>query len=109
MLRLKQRIRFLSLLKRINDLLLALSDGAPLTEERMYELCEECLQSKVREPLIRALGEAFTQPHILARCFQGKGAASDESGTKNEGELVLLLLYGSFVSWNKTYIQCISS
>ncbi|KAG6448074.1 hypothetical protein O3G_MSEX005305 [Manduca sexta] len=48
------------------------NNGAPLTEERIYELCDECLQNKVREPLIRALGEAFTQPAILARCFASK-------------------------------------
>lgn len=61
------------------------NNGAPLTEERMYELCEECLQTKVREPLIRALGEAFTQPAILARCFASKGGSnSDEDANMNE-------------------------
>ncbi|XP_072942235.1 ubiquitin-protein ligase E3A [Epargyreus clarus] len=48
------------------------NNGAPLTEERMYQLCDECLSSKNLKPLMRALGEAFTQPAILARCFQGK-------------------------------------
>ncbi|XP_063892746.1 ubiquitin-protein ligase E3A [Helicoverpa armigera] len=57
------------------------NNGAPLTEERMYELCEECLQTKVRQPLIRALGEAFTQPAILARCFASKVVENiDEDG-----------------------------
>ncbi|XP_073962763.1 ubiquitin protein ligase E3A [Choristoneura fumiferana] len=48
------------------------SNGAPLTEEYIYKLCDECLETKVPQPLIRALGEAFTQPAILARCFQRK-------------------------------------
>ncbi|KAJ0179215.1 hypothetical protein K1T71_004927 [Dendrolimus kikuchii] len=58
------------------------SNGAPLTEERIYELCDICLQSKKREPLIRALGEAFTQPAILSRCF----ATKLSEGNGNEGE-----------------------
>lgn len=58
------------------------NNGAPLTEERMYELCEECLQNKVREPLIRALGEAFTQPAILARCFASKTTANSDEDVK---------------------------
>lgn len=71
-----------------------LADGAPLTEERMYELCEECLQNKVREPLIRALGEAFTQPAILARCFASKAAAnSDEDVKMKDGEFLLPFFY----------------
>lgn len=71
------------------DELLALllpADGAPLTEERIYQLCDDCLQSKAPQPLIRALGEAFTQPAILARCFQNKlGQDSDRGGRKNTG------------------------
>ncbi|XP_026746335.1 ubiquitin-protein ligase E3A [Trichoplusia ni] len=58
------------------------NNGAPLTEERMYELCEECLQTKMRQPLIRALGEAFTQPAILARCFASK--VLDNTGEEGE-------------------------
>ncbi|VVC87271.1 ubiquitin-protein ligase E3A [Leptidea sinapis] len=48
------------------------NNGAPLTEERIYQLCDECLQNKKRQPLKRALGEAFTQPAILARSFPSK-------------------------------------
>ncbi|XP_068627544.1 ubiquitin-protein ligase E3A [Battus philenor] len=48
------------------------NNGAPLTEDRMRQLCDDCLQSKTPQPLIRALGEAFTQPSILARSFQSK-------------------------------------
>ncbi|XP_028163894.1 ubiquitin-protein ligase E3A [Ostrinia furnacalis] len=48
------------------------NNGAPLTEERIYQLCDECLLTKLPQPLVRALGEAFTQPAILARCFQSK-------------------------------------
>ncbi|XP_026313806.1 ubiquitin-protein ligase E3A isoform X2 [Hyposmocoma kahamanoa] len=60
------------------------NNGAPLTEERICQLCDECLRSKAPQPLIRALGEAFTQPAILARCFQSKlRLDSDSSGGKN--------------------------
>ncbi|CAH2063564.1 unnamed protein product, partial [Iphiclides podalirius] len=48
------------------------NNGVPLTEDRMRQLCDECLQTKIPQPLIRALGEAFTQPTILARSFQSK-------------------------------------
>lgn len=54
-----------------------LPDGSVLTEERVYELCDECLQTKNPEPLIRVLGEAFTQPTILSKCFQRKVNQSD--------------------------------
>lgn len=76
------REEFISLMKRLDELIIALLDGAPLTEERMYELCEECLQTKMRQPLIRALGEAFTQPAILARCFASK--VLDNTGEEGE-------------------------
>ncbi|XP_063374930.1 ubiquitin-protein ligase E3A [Cydia amplana] len=59
------------------------SNGAPLTEEHIYKLCDECLETKAPEPLIRALGEAFTQPAILARCFQGKPHADSSNGEGN--------------------------
>lgn len=60
------------------------NNGVPLTEERIYELCDECLQSRAREPLVRALGEAFTQPAILARCFASKlPQDKDDEGEKN--------------------------
>ncbi|XP_026491337.2 ubiquitin-protein ligase E3A [Vanessa tameamea] len=58
-------------------------NGSTLTEERIYELCDECLQTKNPEPLIRALGEAFTQPTILSKCFQRKIIERD-SGNKGE-------------------------
>lgn len=82
--------KFIWLVKKLDDLIISLLDGAPLTEERMYELCEECLQTKVRQPLIRALGEAFTQPAILARCFASKAMDTDEDGGMNPGERILL-------------------
>ncbi|XP_049865182.1 ubiquitin-protein ligase E3A isoform X2 [Pectinophora gossypiella] len=56
------------------------NNGAPLTEDRIYQLCDECLQTKAPQPLIRALGEAFTQPAILARCFQKKVRRDSNSG-----------------------------
>ncbi|XP_052738018.1 ubiquitin-protein ligase E3A isoform X2 [Bicyclus anynana] len=55
------------------------NNGAPLTEERIYQLCDECLQSKKPQYLIRALAEAFTQPAVLARCFQRKLGDTDNS------------------------------
>ncbi|GBP48230.1 Ubiquitin-protein ligase E3A [Eumeta japonica] len=48
------------------------NNGAPLTEERICQLCDEYFKNEDPKPLIRALGEAFTQPAILARCFQKK-------------------------------------
>lgn len=80
--------KFILLIKKLDELLINLLDGAPLTEERIYKLCEECLQNKVREPLIRALGEAFTQPAILARCFTNKlnGMNSDIEKTTGMNE-----------------------
>ncbi|CAH2091795.1 unnamed protein product [Euphydryas editha] len=53
------------------------ANGSVLTEERVYEICDECLQTKNPEPLVRALGEAFTQPTILSKCFQRKVNQSD--------------------------------
>lgn len=76
------------LLGMLDELLAMLMpvDGAPLTEERICQLCDDCLKSKAPQPLIRALGEAFTQPAILARCFQSKPRHdSDGSGGKNTG------------------------
>ncbi|XP_047989880.1 ubiquitin-protein ligase E3A [Leguminivora glycinivorella] len=61
------------------------SNGAPLTEEHIYKLCDDCLETKAPEPLIRALGEAFTQPAILARCFQGKPHADSSNGGGTKG------------------------
>ncbi|XP_022814301.1 ubiquitin-protein ligase E3A-like [Spodoptera litura] len=58
------------------------ANGGPLTEERIYELCDECLQNKVREPLIKALGEAFTQPAILAKCFASKATVNSDEEVK---------------------------
>ncbi|CAH0717338.1 unnamed protein product, partial [Brenthis ino] len=66
------------------------NNGVPLTEDRIYELCNECLQSKKPQTLIRALGEAFTQPLILARCFQRKVLDNENYSTgekKSEKEL----------------------
>lgn len=83
------------LLEALDELLAMLMplDGAPLTEERIYQLCDDCLQSKAPQPLIRALGEAFTQPAILARCFQSKHSQdSDSSGGKNTGLSLILSL-----------------
>ena len=76
------------LIDTLDELLLSLlTDGVPLTEERIYELCNECLQTKKPQSLIRALGEAFTQPPILARCFQRKMKDSDNGndGSKKVG------------------------
>lgn len=76
------------LLQVLDDLLISLlTDGAPLTEERIYELCDECIQTKKPQVLIRALGEAFTQPAILARSFQRKISESDcgSDGKKKTG------------------------
>ncbi|XP_032511772.2 ubiquitin-protein ligase E3A isoform X1 [Danaus plexippus] len=60
------------------------NNGAPLTEDRIYELCDECLQTKKPQALIRALGEAFTQPAILSRCFQKKVSKCDVSEGKKK-------------------------
>ncbi|KAM3968245.1 ubiquitin protein ligase E3A [Aphomia sociella] len=63
------------------------NNGAPLTEERIYQLCDECLRTLKPQPLVRALGEAFTQPAILARCFQSKVREDSISdGGKNTGK-----------------------
>lgn len=48
------------------------NNGAPLTEERIYKLCDECLQNRAEEPLSKALSKAFSRPSILARCFASK-------------------------------------
>lgn len=45
----------------------------------MCQLCNDCLQTKMPQPLIRALGEAFTQPAILARSFQSKVRDSEKN------------------------------
>ncbi|XP_026765409.2 ubiquitin-protein ligase E3A [Galleria mellonella] len=62
------------------------NNGAPLTEERICQLCAECLHTLKPQPLVRALGEAFTQPAILARCFQSKVSEDDSNndGGKNK-------------------------
>lgn len=68
-----------SLIEMLDDLIYSLlTDGAPLTEERIYELCDECIKNKKPQPLIRALGEAFTQPVILAKSFPNKVSESEE-------------------------------
>ncbi|XP_045459726.1 ubiquitin-protein ligase E3A [Melitaea cinxia] len=59
-------------------------NGSVLTEERIYELCDECLQTKNPEPLIRVLGEAFTQPTILSKCFQRKVNQSDTGNAEKK-------------------------
>lgn len=75
------------LLRQLDELLLLLLDGAPLTEERIYELCDECLQTKLRQPLIRTLGEAFTTPPLLARSFARKvGEPSNDEGGETMGK-----------------------
>lgn len=78
--------RFKNLIRTLDELLLLLSDGAPLTEERIYQLCDECLLNKAPQPLIRALGEAFTNPAILARCFQSKVREDSSKRGKTGGE-----------------------
>lgn len=65
--------------------ILSLLDGTPLTEEYIYKLCDECLETKAPQPLIRALGEAFTQPAILARCFQRK--PQHDADQNSEGKI----------------------
>ncbi|KAJ2950776.1 hypothetical protein O0L34_g9041 [Tuta absoluta] len=62
------------------------NNGAPLTEERIYQLCDDCLASRAPQPLIRALGEAFTQPAILARCFQKKHTETRGEGNSKDKE-----------------------
>lgn len=87
------KARATKLIETLDELLNMLMpvDGAPLTEERIYQLCDDCLQTKAPQPLIRALGEAFTQPAILARCFQSKlGQDSKSSTGKNTGMLLFL-------------------
>lgn len=82
--------RYIWLIETLDQLLTNLLDGAPLTEERIYELCDMCLQNKVREPLIRALGEAFTQPAILSRCFPSKLPQDNANeGEKKTGEILI--------------------
>lgn len=85
---------FILLVTRLDELIISLLDGAPLTEERMYQLCEECLQTKVRQPLIRALGEAFTTPAILARSFASKVVDSNEAiPGKSSGKLFIFISF----------------
>lgn len=81
------KARTAKLLETLDELLAMLmpADGAPLTEERICQLCNDCLQSKAPQPLIRALGEAFTQPAILARCFQGKPDQDRSASGSNTG------------------------
>lgn len=55
------------------------NNGATLTEEHIYQLCDECLATKTPQPLVRALGEAFGQPAILSRCFKGAEVSSKEN------------------------------
>lgn len=65
------------------------SNGDPLTEERISQLCDECLETQLKRPLIRALGEAFTQPAILARCFArkvGEGSCNDDESKNVDKE-----------------------
>lgn len=83
------------LLDSLDDLIISLlTDGAPLTEDRIYELCDECLQTKKPQALIRALGEAFTQPAILSRCFQKKVSKCDVSeGKKKLGSNILFNIH----------------
>lgn len=81
----------LSLLHKLDALLLVLLDGAPLTEERIYQLCDECQATKLAQPLIRALGEAFMQPAILARCFQSKVVQSSAQEGKIGGNSCLFV------------------
>lgn len=85
--RLKIKSRAVRLIAELDNLLDLLKpiDGAPLTEERIYQLCDDCLQTKVPQPLIRALGEAFTQPAILARCFQSKVGGGRTNGDGKTG------------------------
>ncbi|CAG4940317.1 unnamed protein product [Colias eurytheme] len=63
---------------------LSYSNGAPLTEEKIYQLCDECLQNKTPQPLRRALGIAFTQPTILARSFPSKVTNDFNSNEKDK-------------------------
>ncbi|CAK1551648.1 unnamed protein product [Leptosia nina] len=62
---------------------LSFSNGAPLTEDRMYQLCDDCINNKSPQSLIKALAEAFTQPPILARSFATK-VNTDHISTKEE-------------------------
>lgn len=82
-----------TVLARLDALLVVLSDGAPLTEERMYELCDECLATKVAQPLIRALGEAFTQPAILSKCFSTRAPQATTDRGKTGGEIFHLCIF----------------
>lgn len=86
-----ESVGFKTVLSMLDDLLFTLLDGALLTEDRIYQLCQECLQTKLRQPLIRALGEAFTSPSLLARSFPRK---VDE---RHDGEK-------SMGKFNKSYI-----
>lgn len=86
--------KFILLIDELDSLILSLLDGAPLTEERIYQLCDECLQTKMPQPLVRALGEAFTQPAILARCFQSKVVPDSSNEASKTGKFnSLLILY----------------
>lgn len=75
------------LMKALDDLLILLSDGAPLTEERIYKLCDECLQNRAEEPLSKALSKAFSRPSILARCFASKISENANETSKDTGNL----------------------
>ncbi|XP_041972897.1 ubiquitin-protein ligase E3A isoform X2 [Aricia agestis] len=59
-------------------------NGALLTEERMYELCQECIDNKRPEPLIRALGEVFIDPIILSKCFRSKTNVEQSVDTRQK-------------------------
>ncbi|KPI91170.1 Ubiquitin-protein ligase E3A [Papilio xuthus] len=64
-------------------------DSGPLTEERMRELCDECLQSQSAQKLSWALGSAFRQPHVLALSFRrqiNENEAKPESDVKKDKE-----------------------
>lgn len=91
--------RAIRLIEQLDELLYMLqpTDGAPLTEERICQLCDDCLQTKVPQPLIRALGEAFTQPAILARCFQGKIGGGRSNGGGKTGTLLWKCLLNTHV------------
>ncbi|XP_045533813.1 ubiquitin-protein ligase E3A [Papilio machaon] len=64
-------------------------DSGPLTEERMRELCDECLQSQSAQKLLWALGSAFRQPHVLAQSFRrqiNENEPKPESDVKKDKE-----------------------
>ncbi|KPJ20414.1 Ubiquitin-protein ligase E3A [Papilio machaon] len=65
------------------------TNSGPLTEERMRELCDECLQSQSAQKLLWALGSAFRQPHVLAQSFRrqiSENESKPESDVKKDKE-----------------------